>query len=59
MIHGDNQYSPRYLKKMFSLMRKKKNAAVTGSRMLHSINALKGGMPIIQVCRQYIFNKNF
>lgn len=59
MIHGDNQYSPRYLKKMFSLMKKKKNAAVTGSRMLHSINALKGGMPMYKFVGNIFLTKIF
>ena len=35
MIHGDNQYNPKYMKRMFDILIKNKNySAVTGSRML-------------------------
>ena len=47
MLHGDNQYNPKYLKEMIKMLIKDNNiAAVSGSRMSKKINALKGKMPI-------------
>ena len=46
MLHGDNQYNPKYLKDMIKILIKNNNvAAVSGSRMAKKINALKGNMP--------------
>ncbi len=45
MIHGDNQYSPKYLKEMTALLTKSNCAAVSGSRMKKKKSARKGGMP--------------
>ena len=41
MIHGDNQYSPKYLKEMLSTLIKADCASVTGSRMKNKKKALK------------------
>ena len=47
MIHGDNQYNPKYAAIMLeNLFRKRKLAATVGSRMTKKINALKGRMPL-------------
>tara|TARA_B100000900_G_scaffold397362_1_gene397612 strand:- start:344 stop:1069 length:726 start_codon:yes stop_codon:yes gene_type:complete len=47
MIHGDNQYNPKYIIKMLdNLLKDNKTAASVGSRMTKKINALKGKMPI-------------
>ena len=47
MIHGDNQYNPKYIVKMLdNLFKNKKIAAAVGSRMTKKINALKGKMPL-------------
>ena len=47
MIHGDNQYNPKYIIKMLdNLLKDNKTAAAVGSRMTKKINALKGKMPI-------------
>ena len=47
MIHGDNQYNPKYIAIMIeNLFRNRKLAATVGSRMTKKINALKGKMPI-------------
>ncbi len=47
MIHGDNQYNPKYIVKMLdNLFKNKKTAATVGSRMTKKINALKGKMPL-------------
>ena len=59
MIHGDNQYSPKYLKQMFNLILKERSAAVTGSRMKHKNNALKGGMPIYKFIGNVFLTKVF
>ena len=59
MIHGDNQYSSKYLEKMFKIILKKKSAAVTGSRMKVKDNALKGGMPIYKFIGNVILTKIF
>ena len=59
MIHGDNQYSPKYLKQMFNLILKKRSAAVTGSRMKHKNKALKGGMPVYKFIGNVFLTKIF
>ena len=47
MIHGDNQYNPKYIIKMLdNLLKDNKTAAAVGSRMTKKINALKGKMQI-------------
>ncbi len=59
MIHGDNQYSPKYLKQMFNLIFKKKSAAITGSRMKNKNMALRGGMPIYKFIGNVFLTKIF
>ena len=47
MLHGDGQYHPKYIVKMFDILEKnEKIFAVTGSRMIDRKKALKGNMPI-------------
>ena len=47
MIHGDNQYNPKYAAIMLEkLFQNRKLAATAGSRMTKKINALKGRMPL-------------
>ena len=46
MVHGDNQYSPKYIKLMINRIIITKNAAISGSRMFNKKKALQGGMPI-------------
>ena len=46
MIHGDDQYHVKYVKKMFRILNNNQLAAVTGSRMKRKKDALKGKMPI-------------
>ncbi len=46
MIHGDDQYHVKYVKKMIKILINNDVAAVTGSRMKIKKNALKGNMPI-------------
>jgi len=47
MLHGDNQYDPKYLNKMYALISSNKNySAIVGSRMANKKGALKGNMPI-------------
>ena len=41
MIHGDNQYSSKYLKQMFKIILETNYAAITGSRMKNKNNAIK------------------
>ena len=46
MLHGDNQYNPKYIKDMIKiLIHRSEVSAVSGSRMANKINALKGNMP--------------
>ncbi len=59
MIHGDNQYSPKYLDKMFKKIIKNKCASVTGSRMKIKQNALKGGMPIYKFLGNFVLTSIF
>ena len=59
MIHGDNQYSSKYIKQMLKLIFKQKCSAVTGSRMKSKMNALKGGMPIYKFIGNIFLTKLF
>ena len=59
MIHGDNQYSSKYIKQMLKLIFKQKCSAVTGSRMKSKITALKGGMPIYKFIGNIFLTKLF
>lgn len=58
MVHGDNQYSPKYLKQMIQEIIKTDCAAISGSRMLIKKSALRGGMPIYKFIGN-IFLTNF
>ena len=47
MLHGDNQYNPKFIQNMLQKIIKNRDiAAISGSRMAKKINALKGKMPI-------------
>ena len=60
MIHGDNQYNPKYMENMFNILIKNKNySAVTGSRMLKKKDALKGNMPIYKFLGNILLTKLF
>jgi len=59
MIHGDNQYSSKYLKQMFKIILNSKYAAITGSRMKRKGNAIKGGMPIYKFIGNIFLTKVF
>ena len=59
MIHGDNQYSSKYLEKMFKSILKNNSAAITGSRMKFKNNAIKGGMPLYKFLGNVILTKIF
>ncbi len=68
MIHGDDQYHPKYLEKMLDILTSSKNfSAVSGSRMMKKKNALTGGMPIYKFIGNifltklfnFIYSKNF
>ena len=60
MIHGDNQYDPKYINNMIDMiLYNKKTAAVYGSRMFYKKNAIKGGMPIYKFIGNIILTKIF
>ena len=67
MLHGDNQYSAKYLKKMIENIAKHNFAAVSGTRMKNKKSALKGGMPLYKFignifltkCFNFIYRTNF
>jgi len=59
MIHGDNQYSSKYLKQMFKIIFKANYAAITGSRMKNKNNAIKGGMPFYKFIGNIFLTKIF
>ncbi len=59
MIHGDNQYSSKYLKQMFRIILNSNCAAITGSRMKKKDNAIKGGMPIYKFIGNIFLTKVF
>ena len=59
MIHGDNQYSSKYIKLMLNNLLISKNAAISGSRMHKKKGALKGGMPIYKFIGNIFLTKLF
>ena len=60
MIHGDNQYDPKYLAVMVKELIKNKNVVATvGSRMVKKSNALKGNMPIYKFIGNIFLTKLF
>ena len=59
MLHGDNQYSPKYIDKMLKLISKKNYDAIVGSRLKKRENALKGNMPIYKYIGNIILSKYF
>jgi len=60
MLHGDNQYNPKYLAYMSKLISSNKNyAAVAGSRMANKKNALKGNMPFYKFLGNIFLSKYF
>ena len=60
MLHGDNQYNPKYIKKMIEILIKNNTcAAVSGSRMLHKLDALRGNMPIYKFIGNVFLTKFF
>jgi GT2 family glycosyltransferase len=47
MLHGDNQYNPKYLANMIKLIDSQENFdAIVGSRLMNKKSALRGNMPI-------------
>lgn len=61
MIHGDGQYSPKYIPKLLKELNKKINiGACTGSRIFNGPkNALKGGMPFYKLIGNIVLTKFF
>ena len=60
MLHGDDQYHAKYIKKMIgSFKLNKKIAAISGSRMKNKRSALKGNMPIYKFLGNIILTKLF
>ncbi len=68
MIHGDGQYSPKYIETLVNILSKKDFHASTGSRLKSGIkNAIFGGMPIYKLLGNifltnffnFVFNTNF
>ncbi len=60
MIHGDNQYDPKYLAVMVKELIKNKNIVATvGSRMVKKSNALKGNMPMYKFIGNIFLTKLF
>lgn len=45
LLHGDGQYAPELLPELLAPFFHEKVDAVFGSRMIHKLDALKGGMP--------------
>ncbi len=59
MIHGDNQYNPKYIPIMIKMFEKDKLIqAITGSRLLKSMkNVSKGGMPMYKLIGNIMLTK--
>jgi hypothetical protein len=59
MIHGDGQYSPKYIPAMLKVF-KKNIAAVTGSRILKGVESvMRGGMPFYKLIGNVLLTKFF
>ena len=59
MLHGDNQYNPKYISSMLKLISKTNYDAIVGSRMRKKENALKGNMPIYKYVGNIALSKYF
>jgi len=60
MLHGDDQYNAKYIKKMIEKFKLNKQiAAISGSRMKNKLNALKGNMPIYKFVGNIFLTKLF
>ena len=59
MLHGDNQYNPKYIDKMLKLISKKNYDAIVGSRLKKRENALKGNMPVYKYIGNIFLSKYF
>ena len=59
MLHGDNQYNPKYINHMLKLISKKNYDAIVGSRLKKKENALKGNMPIYKYIGNIVLSKYF
>lgn len=60
MIHGDNQYDPKYIKDLLQNSINNKNImAVVGSRMTNIQSAVKGKMPIYKLIGNVFLTKFF
>lgn len=60
MIHGDEQYDPKYINNMIIKINcRKKIAAVCGSRMFYKKDALKGRMPKYKFIGNLVLTKIF
>ena len=60
MLHGDNQYNPKYLQFMLETFANRNDiAAVSGSRMFKKIDALKGKMPLYKFIGNIVLTKLF
>ena len=53
MLHGDNQYNPKYIGNMLNLISKTNYDAIVGSRMRKRGDALRGNMPIYKYLGRY------
>jgi len=60
MLHGDNQYNPKYLANMIELIDGSQNLdAVVGSRLMNKKSALRGNMPIYKYIGNIFLSKYF
>ena len=60
MLHGDNQYNPKYITKMLNIITNtNKYVSVAGSRMMKKSLALKGKMPFYKFLGNIFLTKVF
>jgi glycosyltransferase involved in cell wall biosynthesis len=57
MVHGDGQYAPEELPRLVAPLREGRADAVFGSRMMTSLGALKGGMPLYKFVGNKILSR--
>jgi hypothetical protein len=60
MLHGDNQYNPKYITKMLNIITNtNKYVSVSGSRMMKKSLTLKGKMPFYKFLGNILLTKVF
>lgn len=57
MLHGDNQYKPKYIPILLNTIIKKKAGGIQGTRMKNIKDAYRGGMPLYKILGNIFLTK--